>query len=352
VNRRRWLLIAGASLLLVAAAAWGIDWWRFHQTHVTTDNAYVRADIVLVTPRVSGTIRELAVEDHWQVEKGTLLATLDRADLELKLHQAEAALARAKEGVGEARAAVATAESQTRAAEVQLAQARLDEERATKLARGDAATADHLEHAQTARRMAEARFEAAKRSVDQARASLGIAVDAPDTEAASVRQATASRDEASLLLSYTEIRAPSAGIIARRSAEVGQTVQAGQPIMAIVPLERVYIEANFKETQLEAVRVGQPATVVADLYPDHVYTGRVASLAPGSGAAFALLPPENASGNWVKVVQRLPVRIALDAPPPAEWPLPVSVSVVATINVTDTNGSRLKPLAQVSSAAR
>ncbi len=351
MSTRRSLWILLGLIVIVLAAVWGVEWWSFHRTHVSTDNAYVRADNVLITPRIPGTISELLVEDHWQVNAGAVLARLDRADYELRLRQADAALARAREGVAQARAAVWTAESQTRAAEAQLAQARLDEARVTQLASGDAAPADRVEHAYTARRTAEAQVEAARRGAEQARAFLGISLDAPDTEASSVRQASAARDEAALLLSYTELRASSSGVVTKRSVEVGQAVQPGQPIMVLVPLERVYIEANFKETQLAAVRVGQPATIVADLYPDHVYTGRVASLAPGSGAAFALLPPENASGNWVKVVQRVPVRIALDAPPPPEWPLRVSVSVVATIDVTSSEGSRVLPLTQPAHAA-
>lgn len=348
MRSRRFTWVICGCLVVLGAAIWGVRWWRFHLAHVSTDNAYVRADNVLITPRIPGTISELAVEDHWQVDAGTVLARLDPSDYELRLRQADAALARAREGVAQARAAVRTAESQTRAADVQLAQARLDEARVSKLASGGDASADRLERVQTARRAAEAQLEAAQRGVEQARAALGISLDAPDTEASSVRQASAARDEAALLLSYTELRAPSSGVVTKRSVEIGQSVQPGQPIMALVPLERIYIEANFKETQLAAVRVGQPATIVADLYPDHVYTGRVASLAPGSGAAFALLPPENASGNWVKVVQRVPVRIALDAPPPPEWPLRVSVSVVATIDVTNGAGSRLQPLTQLS----
>lgn len=351
MSKRRWLWIVLVLIVVVFAATWGVEWWRFHRTHVSTDNAYVRADNVLITPRIAGTIIELAVEDHWQVTAGTVLARLDRAEYELRLRQADAALVRATEGVEQARAAVWAAESETRVAETQLAQTKLDDARVTQLASRDAAPVDRLEHARTARRAAEAQVEAARRGIEQARAVLGIPIDAPASDASSVRQASAARDEAALLLSYTELRAPSSGVVTKRSVEVGQSVQPGQPIMVLVPLERVYIEANFKETQLAAVRVGQPATIVADLYPDHVYTGRVASLAPGSGAAFALLPPENASGNWVKVVQRVPVRIALDAPPPPEWPLRVSVSVVATIDVMSSEGSRVLPLTQPPSAS-
>jgi membrane fusion protein (multidrug efflux system) len=139
---------------------------------------------------------------------------------------------------------------------------------------------------------------------------------------------------AALHLSYTDIRAPITGVMGRRAVEIGQRIKSGQPLTVMVPLARVYVVANFKETQLAAVRVGQPTQIVADVYPEAVYKGHVESLAPGSGAAFALLPPENASGNWVKVVQRVPVRIALDESPEDHRPLRVGLSVVATIDVT------------------
>jgi len=179
-----------------------------------------------------------------------------------------------------------------------------------------------------------------------ARANLGIPLDAADAEAAPVREARAARDEAALLLSYTRLHAPTSGVVTRRAVEVGQRVQSGQALMSVVPIDDVYVEANFKETQLTDVRVGQPVTFVADLYPGHVFHGRVEGLSAGTGAAFALLPPENATGNWVKVVQRVPVRIRLDEPPVSDRPLRVGLSVVATIDTADRNGSLLTPLSQ------
>jgi len=321
-------------------------WWRFHRDHVTTDNAYVRADISPVTPRVPGVISELLVEENWRVDKGAPLVRLDAADFEIKLRQAEAALATAEAVVAQRRAAVLAADSSVRLAETELAQARLDETRATRLSAREAAPVERVERVRTARAAAEAQLDSAHRAVEQARAVLGIAVDAPTQQAAIVRQASAARDEASLLLSYTELRAPADGVVAKRFAQVGQAVQPGQPLMMLVPLEKVFIEANFKESQLADVRVGQAVSVVADLYPDVLYQGRVASLAPGSGAAFALLPPENASGNWVKVVQRVPVRIALDAPPPTDFPLRVGTSVVASVDIRPAEGGGLVPPGQ------
>lgn len=329
-------------LALVVAVPLLYRWWEFHRIHVTTDNAYVRADISLVTPRVPGVISELLVEENSAIEKGALLARLDPTDFDVKLRQAEAGLASAVSAVAQRRAAVLAADSAIRLAETQSAQARLDDARAKQLSARDAAPEERVEKARTALAAAEAQLDSARRAAEQARAVLGIGLDAPAEEAAIVRQATAAREEARLALSYTELRAPTDGIVAKRTAQVGQAVQPGQPLMMLVPLDKVFIEANYKESQLAQVRVGQTATVESDLYPGRIYKGRVESLAPGSGAAFALLPPENASGNWVKVVQRVPVRIALEATDQKELPLRVGTSVVASIDIeSDGNPQRV-----------
>jgi membrane fusion protein (multidrug efflux system) len=349
---RRPVLIALGFVALVAAAAVGVRWWRFYQTHVSTDDAYVRADVAQVTPRIPGTIVELAVRENEHVEQGDLIVRLDRAEYELKLHETEAAVAHAIRTTEEMKAAVLTAQSHLAVAEADLAQRRLDHSRAEQLTGRAAMPIERLDQARTSLRAAEARVEAARHEVTGAQAALGSPLDAPSTDAAIVRQAVAARDIAALLLSYTEVRAPIAGVIARRTIELGQRIQPGQPLMMIVPLRRVYIEANFKETQLSSVCVGQPAEIVADYYPDVVYRGHVESLAPGSGAAFALLPPENATGNWVKVVQRVPVRIALDEPPPIDRPLRVSVSVVATIDVSGEPSDHKGAVAEARAPAR
>ena len=350
MNLKRLSLFVAVAAVLVAAGIWGAKLWRHHARYVSTDDAYVRADIARVTARIPGTIVELAAEENWQVTPGTLLARLDDAEPQVRLARAEAALALAREHVEQLRAAVLSAESQARASDAEVAQAKLDLERAERLTQTQVAPQQRLDRARISLRGAEARRDAARRDAERARAVLGSPLDGKAAEAASVREAKAARDEAALLVSYTEIRAPKAGIVARRSVEVGQRVEPGQPLLWIVPIEDVYVEANFKETQLEHMRVGQPATVTADAYPGVVFQGRVASLAPGSGSAFALLPPENASGNWVKVVQRVPVRIALEEPPAAH-PLRISLSVVATVDVRDTTGSLLTPLSQTQAAA-
>jgi len=345
MTRARWSLPV-LVVAIVAAVAVGVRWWAFYRTHVETDDAYVHADVAIVTPRVAGTVTALLADENWQVRRGQLVARLDPTEYRIQLRRADAALARAVEGVEQARAAVRAGNSEVQLGETALAQARLDFDRASQLAARGAVTTDRLDHARTELRAAEARLVVAQRGVDRARAELGVALDAPASEAAAVREAQATRDAAALTLSYTRLRAPIAGVLTKRAVELGHRIQPGQAVIGIVPVAAAYVEANFKETQLRDVRVGQPATVVLDLYPGVEYRAHVDGISPGTGAAFALLPPENATGNWVKVVQRLPVRIRLDEPPPAAHPLRVGASVVATIDTSDRSGSLLTPLGQ------
>ena len=346
MNGRRGIALLVVAVLVLGAASVGVKWWVFSRTHVETDDAYLRADVAQVTPRVAGTIDKILVDANWQVERGQVLLELDPAEQRLRLDKAEATLARALEEVLQMRAAEHAAESGLVLAQADLEQAKIDHGRAAQLAERGVVPADRLDRARTALRVGQARVVTATQEAERARAALSIALDAPDSDAPAVREAKAARDEAALLLSYTTIRAPIAGIVSRRGVEVGGRVQPGEPLMAIVPIADVYVEANFKETQLGDVRVGQPVTVVADLYPDTVFHGRVEGLSPATGAAFALLPPENATGNWVKVVQRVPVRIQLDEAERAERPLRVGLSAVATIDTADKNGSLLTPLSQ------
>ena len=312
MNGKRGLATVIVAVAALAALVVGVRWWLFARTHVETDDAYVRADVAAVTPRVSGTIQEILVDANWQVEKDQVLVRLDPAEQKLKLEKAEATLARVHEEVHQLRAALRAAESGLDLARADLEQAKIDFGRASQLTERGVAPTDRLDRARTVMRMAQARVVTATHDAERARAALGPALDGPDESAPSVREAAAARDEAVLMLEYTTIRAPIAGVVGRRGVEVGERVQPGEPLMAIVPVADAYVEANFKETQLTAVRVGQPATIVADLYPGVVLHGRVDGLSPATGSAFALLPPENATGNWVKVTQRVPVRLALE----------------------------------------
>ncbi|MBY0279862.1 HlyD family secretion protein [Candidatus Binatia bacterium] len=352
MNGKKRIATVVVAVIALGAVGIGVRAWLFSRTHVETDDAYLRADVAQVTPRVAGTIEEILVDANWQVEKDQVLVQLDRAEQQLKLEKAEATLARVHEDVHQARAALHAAESGLELAKADLEQAKIDLGRSTQLAERGVVPADRLDRARTGMRIAQARVVTATQEAERARAALGPALNAADEEAPAVREAKAARDEAALLLSYTTIRAPIAGVVGRRGVEVGERVQPGEPLMAIVPLSDIYVEANFKETQLTDVRVGQPATIVSDLYPDVVLRGRVEGLSPATGAAFALLPPENATGNWVKVVQRVPVRIRLDAAADAQHPLRVGLSAIATIDTADKSGPLLTPLSQTSQVAQ
>ncbi len=345
-RKRRILFISIGILALGAGSVWGWRRWAFWRSHVVTDNAYVGANVALVTPRVAGTVVWVSVEDNWRVEPDQVIVRLDPAEFDVKLREAEAAVALAHERIGQARAAVRAARANIQLALAELSQAETDYERAAALVKSGAAPLDELDRATTALKAARARVAAARRAEERARAALGIPLDAPDAESSAVRRAQALRDAAALARSYTDIHAPIEGWVAKRSVQVGERVQPGQPLMAIVPLEQAYVDANFKETKLAGVRVGQPAQVTLDLYPDTVYHGVVDSLAPGTGSAFAIFPPENATGNWVKVVQRVPVRITFTRPLPAERPLRVGLSAVVSIDTSDQDGALLTSLSQ------
>lgn len=351
MSRNRWIGITVAIVVTLAASAFGYEWWRAQRYLVSTDDAYVQADVSLVTPRIPGTVVEIPVQEYWQVHAGDLLARLDPRDFDLQLRQAEASLALALQGVREARAAVRAAESEIEMAQAELELAELDDARVRSLLQQRVASSEAADRSRTTLTAARARVVTAREMALRARAALGIDPEASDDVAPAVRRAKAIRDQALLQKSYTEVVAPVDGVVDGKTVQLGAQVNPGQVLMRIVPLSTVYVEANFKETEMADVRVGQPARIVADLYPDVEFEGVVDSLAPGTGASMALLPPENATGNWIKVVQRLPVKIRLTAPPPADRPLRVGASVMATVDVHDTAGGFVPPLSQTAAAS-
>jgi membrane fusion protein (multidrug efflux system) len=330
----------GLVALLVAAGRY-VLWVR---VHAATDDAYVDAHVVSVTPRVAGTVAAVAVDDNHVVEAGSVLVQLDPTDFRVRLDEATAALERARQQVDEELAAVAAARADEALAAAQLEQAQLDLDRVARLHRQSVVSVDDYDRARIAVDVARARHDAAARSLERAQATLGPEGPGGRYDRATVRAAESARRRAELDLAYATITAPVRGVVTRRAVEVGQRVEAGEPLLALVPFD-LYVVANFKETQLARVRVGQPAEVRVDLYPDAVFRGRVDSIASGTGALFSLLPPENASGNWVKVVQRVPVKIVLDDPPAAR-PLRVGLSVEVTVDVSDTSGPLVGALGQ------
>ncbi len=360
--RRKTLLRILALVVLAAATLWGAWYYLTQAGRVHTDNAYVGADSAQVTALVSGPVKEVRVSGTQAVKKGDILVILDDADQRIAVADAEAALrlARQRYGQADANADAARARVAARDADVAQARARLrDAEASVERARADlarresiagtgAVSAEELtaaraavKQAQAARDLAAAAIAAAEATRGSASGDLGAAeavvrgttVDtAPEVAAAEARL-----EKARLDLARTVIRAPVDGIVTNRQVQVGQRIAAGAPIMVIVPIATAYVDANFKESQFGDIRIGQPVELTSDYYGgDVVYRGKVVGIAGGTGAAFSLIPAQNATGNWVKVVQRLPVRIALDPKQLKEHPLRVGLSMEATI---DTRGN-------------
>jgi membrane fusion protein (multidrug efflux system) len=372
----------GLLAIIIVVALLGIlpaiRYYDYFSTHVSTDDAYVDGTVALVSTRVAGTVSAVYVEDNWTVKRGDTLVTLDPSDFQVRVDQAAAQLARAKQTVDEMFAQVRAAEAGLSLAESQAKQARLDYNRAEQLRKAGVVSTEFYDQAVTAYRMGDANVALAQHQVTQAQAALGGPAQDHGTTSSSfpearddstaaatqeaksreesldhsrydrpvVQQARAALEQAKLDLAYTKLTAPFDGIITHKSVHVGHRVQPGEPLMADVPTQHLYAVANFKETQLTYVRVGQKATIEADIYPGYIYRGHIDSISMGTGAAFSLLPPENATGNWVKVVQRIPVKIVLDEEPPADKPLRLGLSVETSVDISDTRGPLLTSIVQ------
>jgi membrane fusion protein (multidrug efflux system) len=336
--RRRGLTIL-AVLVAIAAIVWGVFHFVLAKPEQETDDAYVAGDVVSITARDPGTILAIHADNTQTVRAGQPLLDLDPATVDVGLAAAEAELARAVRStrsdfskLNETGAAVGQAQ-----AELQRAQNDLSRRRGA--AAEGAVSGEELSHAADAVKVAQANLALARSQ--QAQSRTGVQGTTVSTNPA-VLAAIAAYRRAAIAHSHMHITAPIDGVIAQRTVQLGQQVAAGTPLMAVVPLDRVWVDANFRETQLKDIRIGQPATVTADMYGSGtVYHGRVIGLGAGSGSAFALLPPQNASGNWIKVVQRLPVRIALDRGELQRNPLRVGLSVNATIDTADASGARV-----------
>jgi membrane fusion protein (multidrug efflux system) len=343
---RRVLLVAVIVAIAVAAFP-AFRYYRYIESHVSTDDAYVDGTVALVSSRVAGTVSAVYVEDNWMVKEGQLLITLDPRDFEVRVDQAEAQLERAKQSVDELYAGVQAAQSGVALVQSQLKQARIDFERAKSLKEQGVVSTEQYDQATTGLRIAQADEALANHQLTQAKAALGNeSVDHSRYDRPLVKQAEAALEAAKLDLAYTRITAPFTGIVTHKTAHAGNRIQVGEPLMAVVPLGKLYVTANFKETQLTDVRVGQKAEIVADIYPGYTYRGHVDSISMGTGAAFSLLPPENATGNWVKVVQRVPVKIVIDGQVPEDKPLRLGLSVEVAIDLTDKSGPLLSSVVQ------
>ena len=343
-NSRRWLWlsIVGGGFLLMGAA-YTLYWSTVLRYRQSTDDAYVNGNVVQITPQISGTVVSIGADDTQFVKAGQTLVQLDRADAKVALDQSEAQLAKT---VREVRNLFATSAQLRAAVEMRqsdLAMAQKDLERRERLGNSGAISTEELQHARDAVRNAEAALMSAQQQLagNQARVDGTTLDNHPD-----VRNASAAVRNAYLGYSRTVLPAPVSGFVARRAVQLGQRVGPGAALMSVVPLDQVWVDANFKEPQLAGMRVGQPVTLTADLYGGSFrYHGKVAGFGAGTGSAFALLPAQNATGNWIKIVQRVPVRIALDAHELAEHPLQIGLSMKAEVSVRDGSGARLPELA-------
>jgi membrane fusion protein (multidrug efflux system) len=337
MRRRKGFLIFGAVIVIAGMAygAWYLIEGRFTES---TDDAYVAGNIVAVTSRENATVIALYADNTQAVHRGQLLIEMDPSTAEVDMRAAEAALAHAARSVRGTFASADSYSAQLSQAEVALAQAKSDYQRRQGALSG-AVSGEELGHARDAVQAAQAAVDSARGGLAQAQSGISGMDIAHNPD---VLSAEAQLRAAALMLAHMKIVAPVDGEIAQRTVQVGQHVTAGAPLMAVVPLSDVWVDANFKEGQLARMRIGQPVKITTDLYGSKVvYRGHIAGLGAGSGSAFAVLPAQNASGNWIKIVQRVPVRIALDPSELKDSPLRVGLSVSADVDVTDQSGPRV-----------
>jgi membrane fusion protein (multidrug efflux system) len=333
-RRRKGFLLMGL-VFAAAAIAYGVYWLVVGRYYESTDDAYVAGNIVSVTSRENATVTALYADNTQAVKRGQLLIEMDTSSAEVAMKAAEANLARAVRGVRGTFASADSYRAQLAQAQVTLAQAQSDYKRRQQ-AMGGAVSGEELAHARDAVAAAQGAVSAARGGLAQAQSGIaGVDIEHnPD-----VLAAEAQLRAAALALAHMRIVAPVDGVIAQRTVQVGQRVNAGAPLMSVVPLNDVWVDANFKEGQLADMRLGQPVAITTDLYGGKTtFHGHVLGLGAGTGAAFALLPAQNASGNWIKIVQRVPVRIALDAGELKDHPLRVGLSVSAQVDVHDQSG--------------
>ena len=351
--QRRKALTLVASAVVVVGLGWGAYEWLVASHYEATDNAYVQGNVIQITPQVGGTVQAILADETDFVKAGQALVQLDPVDARVALEQAEANLAQTVRQVrtlyannASLAAQVSLREADVVRAQSDVARAQQDFERRQNVAANGAVSKEELSHAQAqldAARSAAAASQAAVVAAREQLASNRAMTDGTTVaQHPSVLAAAAKVREAWVTAKRGQLLAPTDGYVARRTVQLGQRVAAGTPLMSVVPLRQVWVDANFKEVQLRSIRIGQPTELTADLYGKKVvYRGKVAGLGAGTGAAFALLPAQNATGNWIKVVQRVPVRISLDAAQVAEHPLRVGLSMDATVDVSSQDGPSL-----------
>lgn len=316
-------------ILIISGTIIGFSWWVKSKTHITTDNAFIEARIHSVSAKIPGTVTTVLVTDNQLVKRGDLLVELDPNDFRVQVENARAELDMARNETSGDYARVGSAKASTDLAKARLDQANLDLQRGKALFAREVIPKEQLDRLETSRRIAESQLQETQENLRKEQASLGLS--GTGGKEARVAQKQAKLDEAELNHSYTKIYAPADGYVTRKAVEPGNNLQPGQPLMAVVALDDAWVTANYKESQLTHVQPSQKVEFKVDAYPGQKLNGSVESIMAGTGAAFSLLPPENASGNYVKIVQRIPVRIAIDRSSDPDHRLRVGMSVVPSI---------------------
>lgn len=338
-GKRKRMLLTLTTVIVVAGVAYGAYWAMYGRYFENTDDAYVAGNVVQVTPLVAGTVVSISADDTQLVTSGQPLIQLDRADSQVALEQAEAQLAQAVREVRTLYVNNGSLAANVSMREADLAKAREDLRRRQAISGTGAVSSEEISHAQTALKAAESSLLAAR---EQLASNQALTDHTTVEKHPNVQRAAANLRSAYLAYARSTLPAPVTGYVAKRSVQVGQRVAAGSPLMAVVPLDQVWVDANFKEVQITHMRVGQPVTLEADVYGSKVkYQGKVEGFSAGTGSAFSLLPAQNATGNWIKVVQRLPVRIALDPQQLKDHPLRVGLSMNVTVDVRKEEGAAM-----------
>jgi membrane fusion protein (multidrug efflux system) len=340
---RKPLVHLSVALLVLLMAGAGLGYWYYRSIFVSTDDAYVSGYVGVISPRVSGRVAKVLVDNNYFVKPGQVLLTLEPQDYEVALARAEGNLGRLRQEMNQRYVKVTTAQAKVAQAEANFRLAETDKHRYTNLYERRTIAKETLDRVNTRFRVNQALVDRAKRELKEALAHIGGSTDIPLEEQPAIKEARAQVEQARLNLDYTKITAQISGYLTKRQVEVGNWVVPGQPLMMLVPLDyhQLWIQANYKETELTHVYIGQPVTVSVDTYPGVKFKGVVDSIMAGTGSAFSLLPPENATGNWVKVVQRIPVKIVLLPPFPQNKPLRLGMSTITTIDTRKRTGPRL-----------
>lgn len=338
-QRKKGLSIFILLLLLIAIGS-AAYWFFFIKGFEETEDAYVSGNQVMVSSQVAGNISKINVDNMDPVQAGDVLLELDDTNAKLSFEQAKSNLANAVRQISQLNYTVKQLKSAVRANEITLAQAQGNLNRRVQLVKDGAIDKESFQHAKEAVELAKANLTT---SQNQLEANQALLLDSPLSEQPQIQSAVSNLKQAWLNLERTKIRSPIKGYVARRNAQVGQAVSVGGALMAVVTTDQMWLDANFKETQLTHMRIGQPVEIHFDLYgKDKTFNGKVVGIEMGTGSAFSLLPTQNATGNWIKVVQRVPVRIQLDPQQLAENPLRIGLSATVKVNVSDSQGETLR----------